>query len=169
MASKLSELAKLVPHTFHEHDWDRLVGQFVLAFGTIENVATSALRLLPADPIGETASELLLKQRLDLLEELLSPRSTAARSAFLDSLSAVKRYVKRRNVVAHNGVSFGIYKDGDRIAMTSSIRSSRGKQTHEVSHREMIELVKEVNALAAGVSSAYLDVLRDELDPEDVE
>ncbi|GHA75026.1 hypothetical protein [Cognatilysobacter bugurensis] len=160
--SYLKRLSEMAPDGDTQHHWDRLVGRFVLAFGDIENVVTSCLRLLPQDPIGRTASELHLAQRISLLEEILSPRRTAARSNLLDAVKAVRRYSSKRNIVAHNGLSFRFERDGQGLAVESAIRSTRGDRFHEVSHREMIDLVEEVMSISAALNNAFLEVVDDE-------
>lgn len=146
-----------------EDDWDRLVGRFVIAFGDIENLVTSSLSFFAKDPIGKAAADLPLAQRMDLLEAVLSPRETEARAELLESVQAIRRYSKKRNIVAHNGLTFSFFHgEGEGLRIVTSIRSSRGRKPHEISHREMVLLVKAITSLALELSNAFVAVCHDE-------
>lgn len=150
-------------HPMKHDDWDRLVGRFVIAFGEIENLISMSLTMFAQDPIGPAACELPLAQRIALLEGVLSPRATEARAELLESVKAIRDYTSKRNIVAHNGVTFSFaHGKGEGTWMVSSIRSSRGKQMKEISHREMVLLVKAISSLTLELSHAFVAVCRDE-------
>jgi hypothetical protein len=143
-----------------DDDWDRLVGRFVLAFGEIENIVTFALKALPADPIGDVAAELPFAQRMDLLAAVLAPHTTGPRADLLTALKEARAYARKRNVVAHNGISYSFFvdEDGGNVRIASSIRSARGNKIHEIQHAEMVRLVDVVNGLTSNLNNALLAV-----------
>jgi hypothetical protein len=140
-----------------EPEWERLVGRFVLCFGDIERVVTECLRQLPADPIGETASKLFLKSRLELLDELLSPESTPERVELRRRVRDVERYIDKRNIVAHNGLTLDIYREADGVVVSGALESGRARGKR-IDYAQMQQLAEEVGKLAAELAMAWINV-----------
>ena len=95
--------------------WSKAVGRAILAFGNIEWVTYQCLGLFPSDRIFESVVSLKFSSRVDLIVEILSGKNLPKKL-----FNKTKRLFKRakdaaevRNVLAHNPLRIGVYKDND--------------------------------------------------------
>ncbi|WP_447735246.1 hypothetical protein [Rhodanobacter soli] len=142
-------------------DWEIQVGRFVLAFGDIEHTITLCLRTIPRDEIGEASAKLPLQARLELLDELLAKSEGDLRSKLSSTIKRVRKFVARRNLVAHNGLQFQVYKSGDSLRIIPAIVSSRDS-SKLLAFPGLVELADDTKNLSVDLTEAAMDVVRDE-------
>lgn len=141
--------------------WELEVGRFVMAFGDIEHSVTLCLSWLPKDSIGDACKTLPLGIRLSLLEAILSPSKHGLRRELFGVVRGVRTHLERRNLIAHNGLQIGVYKDGDRITFSQQIVSSRN-HAKSINYAELVKLAKDVQVLARQLSNVALDLVHEE-------
>jgi hypothetical protein len=153
-----------------EQDWPNLVGRFMLAFGEIEHVCTISIEIISQDGIGDIASTLPIEKRIDILKAILSKREDGESAELLSELGGVKTYIKRRNLIAHNGLSFFVKQNGKRIEFHYHIQSKRDKK-FTLNYEQMEALTIETEQLKHRFNAAALDLWillnPEERNPED--
>lgn len=142
-------------------DWEIQVGRFVLAFGDIEHTITLCLNAIPKDQIGKASAKLPLQARLELLDELLAKSEGDLRTKLASAIKRVRNFIARRNLVAHNGLQFQVYKKGDSLRIIPAIVSSRDSSKLLAFHG-LVDLANDTKNLSVALMEAAMDVIRDE-------
>lgn len=150
-----------------ENPWALAVGTFVLAFGDIEHTAIALLGCLPECRIPKTAPNLDLRRRFDMLNEVLGRSNDEEYTAVLLALRRVEKLLEQRNLLAHNGVWFDIYKDGDRVVISQSLVSARNR-AKRLTLKQVQELADKAREGAAEFSSTSVVLMKRYFD-EDVD
>lgn len=140
-----------------EQDWANLVGRFMLAFGEIEYTCATNIEFLSQDGIGDFAATLSIEKRIEILKTMLVRREDDESADLLKELVKVNSYINRRNLVAHNGLSFTVKPNGQRIEFHYHIRSKRdGKK--RLTYPEMQKLTEEAEQLCHRFNVASLEL-----------
>jgi len=95
----------------HGH-WVDGIGRLIFAFAGIESAVLALLQQLSLSKIHETAAQLSLHSKLDLLLEIIGS-AEGNFTALTSSLQSAKRLTKQRNLVAHNRLAVGICMSPD--------------------------------------------------------
>lgn len=140
-----------------DHDWPNLVGRFILAFGEIEDLCTTSIRMISVDGIGGVAATLPLESRIQLLHTILDGRSDSESRELSSALKRVKSYLTHRNLVAHNGLGMKVVHNGNKILLHFHIQSSRNADKM-LSYEQMERLTSEVEHLRHELSQVALDL-----------
>lgn len=146
-------------------DWPNLVGRFMLAFGEIEYTCASNIEFLSQDGIGEFAATLPIEKRIEVLKAMLSRRDDGESADLLEELRKVSSYITRRNLIAHNGLSFTVKPNGKRIEFHYHIQSKRDAKKR-LTYQEMAQLTEEAEKLCHRFNVASLELWH-LLNPED--
>ena len=85
-------------------DWSRAIGDAFVAFGIIEHLTIIGIHLLPKERIAKSVSGFRLKQRIDLLLEILEHREGDDFRQLKADLEAVLPLIQTRNLLAHNPI-----------------------------------------------------------------
>jgi hypothetical protein len=91
--------------------WRELVGRAILAFGEIEVISYRLLVGLPSERIFESVAHLPFARRVNLILQLLAAKPGKGRPELVKLLKEAKRLAETRNLVAHNPMAVGVYRD----------------------------------------------------------
>ena len=140
-----------------DQDWANLVGRFMLAFGEIEYTCSSIIEHLSQDGIGEFAATLPIEKRIEVLSAMLKKRDDDESADLLKELAKVKSYISRRNLIAHNGLSFTVVPNGKRIEFRYHIQSKRDNK-NRLTYKQMESLTVEAEQLCHRFNVATLEL-----------
>lgn len=129
-----------------DQDWANLVGRFMLASGDIESTCTYSIKFLSRDGIGDVAADLPLERRITILCEILARREDDDSAHLLAHVKKLRTFLKKRNLLAHNGLSFTVKKNGGRLEFSYHISSSKN-QGFKLTYSEMEKLTLDVEFL----------------------
>lgn len=127
-------------------NWANLVGRFMLAAGDIESTCTYSIMFLSRDGIGGVAADLPLDKRITILSEILARRSDEDSASLLSHVTKLRTFLKRRNILAHNGLSFTLKKNGERLEFHYHITSAKD-QKFKLTYKAMEALTEEMENL----------------------
>ena len=150
-----------------EDPWALAVGKFVLAFGDIEHTSIALLGCLPECRIPKTAPLIDLKRRFEILTEVLERCSDEDCQATLRAMKRVQSLLDQRNLLAHNGVWFDVYTDGDRLVIKQALVSARNR-AKRLTLSQVEQLATQAHSAAADFSSAGVALMKrySDEDPE---
>jgi len=127
-------------------DWANLVGRFMLASGDIESACTYSIEFLSKDGIGSVAADLTLDKRIIILCGILARRSDEDSALLLALTKKLKTFLKRRNILAHNGLSFTVENKGSRLEFHYHIASAKDQKI-KLTYSAMEKLTEEMEDL----------------------
>ncbi len=140
-------------------DWEQAVGKFILALGGIEHTTISFFRVLPGCVLPKSAPKISLGLRIEMLKEALGRHQEVEYVEALRAIKAVDRLVSDRNLVAHNGVVFDFYTDGESIKITSHLTSSRNGEKR-LSLEQMQTLALKAHVANLELSNAWIAIAK---------
>lgn len=148
-----------------DNPWALAVGTFVLAFGDIEHTAIALLGCLPECRIPKTAPLIDLRRRFEILTEVLERSGDPEYRAALAAMKRVETLLDQRNLLAHNGVWFDIYRDGDRVMISQSLVSARNR-ARRLALTQVEELAAQARSAAAEFSATSLVLMKRHVDED---
>ena len=141
-------------------EWRTLVGTAILGFGEIELVTLKCLEHLPNDNIYPSTSSLPLGKRIDIISDILEPRSTEpAIAVFVEKLHRAKVLSEFRNVIAHSPLVAEVFqhRETGNVEVQNLIRSARNKKK-ALDLSSMKEISAEIEELASELWMAIAEI-----------
>jgi hypothetical protein len=141
-----------------DRKWAVEVGRFILAFGDIEHTSVACLAGIPTESLGKVSTKMALGLRLEVLVAVLSSKQAADYKSLATVVAAVKRFVDKRNLVAHNPVQFSFYqKTGEGVSIQPELVSTRDR-TKRLTFSQLVALADEAERLADAFTEASMVV-----------
>jgi hypothetical protein len=122
--------------------WIPVVGEFLVAFGSIESSVNHLLSHVCSRPVVKVVSELDLNKRIQVLTAGLEDwvgLSNANRNVIKENLVEVLDLAKTRNLIAHNPLVFSAFFDAEGPAGRINIwseKSQKGIELPELTKRK---------------------------------
>ena len=134
----------------------------MLAFGDFENTTIHCLTTLTSDSLSDIPKRLELGLRLDLIASTLGNREEQGLAEIAECAVRIKRYLKRRHLIAHNSVQFSFFvaSDNGSVRITNEIVSSRDSRV-KMGLAELRTVANEVEALAHLFSVLWLEAVQE--------
>lgn len=145
--------------------WAMEIGRFVMAFGSIEGMTYALVRSNFDAPVADVLLKNMdLGKRLEVLIALAQGKG-GGWIAIANVLKEVDKLAKKRNLIAHNGVTIDVFLSPENhLSVTETIRSHRHRRDtrtrtppeYLVPFEQLVKHREEAEAL----DSQLLDVVR---------
>lgn len=144
--------------------WALEIGRFVMAFGAIEGMTIAMIRSNFEKPVAELLLASELGKRLKLLIAICEANAGGWK-AVAKVLKEVETLAKKRNLIAHSGVSLDVYlSPTNRLSIKHAIRSHRApKESRKLTEARYLILFDELAKLrsdAEDLDDRLLTVVR---------
>ena len=149
-------LAKIVDTNGY---WAEAIGKGFVAFGSIEHTVVVCLRTIQKDSIPKFSKSLKLRQRIELLLELLEPHVQPECLDLAEKLRLAKTLSETRNLIAHNPLVLEIYEDGKGGYAFGESISAIHKVGHKITLAETQDFAEKSEQLARDFISVSISRL----------
>ncbi len=137
--------------------WAEYIGKTMLCFGDIEFITFECLINFSRDNIFQSTSKMNLNPRIDLIINIIQSRFTQDESAeLIKLLKEAKELAEKRNLIAHNPLSFEIYEDEmGKISEFKEVINSLKNYDKKMSFNELIQFYESTLALSKKLTDEY--------------
>ena len=145
--------------TFNSEDkksWALLIGQTLIDFGDIEVITYRCLERFPSENIFPSLRGIKLGQRIDLISNVLQSKFGDTAKKMITLLGRVKHLAKQRNILAHNPMTWDIYKDEQgKIKDFKQVIRSELNENKYLHFQDLRDLAREVSEIVPKLKDEY--------------
>jgi hypothetical protein len=137
--------------------WAEYIGKTMLCFGDIEFITFECLINFSRDNIFQSTSKMNLNPRIDLIINIIKSRFNDDESSELIMLlKETKNLADKRNLIAHNPLSFDIYEDEmGKISEFTEVINSLKNYDNKISFNELVLFYESTLALSKKLTNEY--------------
>lgn len=145
-------------------EWEKLIGKFMIACGTIEKCTYELLQILPTEDLSRVVLKMGFIARIELACDLLPQRIADEKLVgnLIEKFQQVKDKISLRNTIAHNPVDLSLYIEGSTVKpkqVLSKFHHEIDKmRKSEVDVFEMEERCTEMEFLASDIYQLQMSV-----------
>ena len=140
--------------------WAAPIGRLFIAFGGIEKILLDCLLFFPRDPIYRHAARQSLRSKIDLLTEILEPRTKSSDEIkkLVELLNQTKLLSEKRNLIAHNPLMLQVAEDPNDSAPLHECIISARKGGKVISFEELEKIVDEAESIESMLHKFILNL-----------